>query len=268
MTSFEAWVKEVQAAVESVARLYDADIFLFAGELLDGVGHEFIDLCPQTPEVKNCILLLTTYGGSTETAYRIARCIQNRYTADDRGQFILFADGLCKSAGTLVALGADTLLMSDHAELGPLDTQVVSPDKFAELQSGLVDTDSLATLRQESFASFEEHFRRLELLGSDYLTTHTAAQLATDLTVGMFKEVYRQINPMRLGESHRAVQAVREYGHRVQTSNVSPNTIPFLTDKYPSHGFLIDRREATELFYEVHPPDEQLSMLARLMKPI
>ena len=91
----------LEKAVQSVAQDYNADIFLVIGRMSDDLGHRFIDLCPTVPEAQNCILLLTTFGGDLEVAYRITRCIQERYA---NGQFMLFTNGLCKSAGTLIAL--------------------------------------------------------------------------------------------------------------------------------------------------------------------
>ncbi len=52
---------------------------------------------------------MVTEGGDADPAYRIARCLQDHY---DR--FSLFVSGYCKSAGTLVALGAHELQMKAY----------------------------------------------------------------------------------------------------------------------------------------------------------
>jgi len=44
------------------------------------------------------------------------------------GQFRVIVPDFAKSAGTLMALGADTLIMSDSSELGTIDPQIWSDD--------------------------------------------------------------------------------------------------------------------------------------------
>ncbi len=44
-------------------------------------------------------------------------------------KFYLFVNGMCKSAGTLIAIGADVYLLTERAEFGPIDTQIRKPDE-------------------------------------------------------------------------------------------------------------------------------------------
>ena len=252
-------------SIQTVSQVYGADIFFLVGDITDEIGHRFVDICPSIPNMSNCILMLTTAGGSLEAAYRITRCIRSRYT---HGNVMLFTNSLCKSAGTLIALGSDMLIMTDHGELGPLDTQVRVRDEFGEYQSGLIDTDALRILQEEVFKNFNGQFTRLLSLGSGAFTTQTASRIASDLTLGLFSGIYNQINPIRFGERGRAVQVALEYGNRVSSSNVKTGTLERLATEYPSHGFIIDRREAEELFYDVYIPDEHLSMLSDLLRPL
>jgi ClpP class serine protease len=41
--------------------------------------------------------------------------------------------GYCKSAGTLIALGANELAFGEHGELGPLDVQIAKRDEVLGL---------------------------------------------------------------------------------------------------------------------------------------
>ena len=185
-----------------------------------------------------------------------------------QGNFYLFTNSLCKSAGTLIALGADILIMTDHAEFGPLDTQVMVRDEFGEYQSGLIDTDALRILQGEVFANFRGQFGELLSLGSGNFTTQTASRIASELTIGLFDGIYSQVNPIRFGERGRAVQVALEYGRRVTTSNVKEGTLNRLATGYPSHRFVIDRRETEELFYEVFRPNEQMDTVSVLLNPL
>ena len=246
-------------AVELAALERNADIFFLAGNLTDEVGHQFVDTCPTLSDAQNCVLFLTTRGGSMDAAYRITRCVKNRYPA---GDFMLVVDGLCKSAGTLIAVGADTLVMTDRAELGPLDTQVRVRDEFGEQQSGLIDNDALRYLNEEVFNSFRGHLHRLLSLGNSELTTQTALRVASELTLGLFDKIYGQVDPIRFGETARAIQIALEYGYRVNGSNVQEGSLRKLATGYPSHGFVIDKRESEDLFYNVYSPNEAFNELA------
>ena len=158
--------------------------------------------------------------------------------------------------------------MTDRSELGPLDTQVRVRGEFGEYQSGLIDTDALRILQDEVFANFSGQFGRLISLGDGAFTTQTALRTASELTIGLFSGIYSQINPIRFGERGRAVRVALEYGQRVSTSNVKEGTLGKLATGYPSHGFLIDRREAQELFYEVYQPTEQMVIASELLRPV
>ena len=252
-------IEEFESTIQLMAQSYEADLFVLAGPITDDLGHRFADLCPSEPEERNCILMLTTSGGDLEAAYRITRCIQARYS---RGNFILFTDGACKSAGTLIALGADWILMTDRAELVPLDTQVIVRDEVGEYQSGLIGSDALASLQHEVFINFSGQFEKLMSLGRGNLTTQTALRIASELTLGLFRDIYSQINPIRVGERARAIQEALHYGERVSSINVKDGTLNKLAMEYPSHGFVIDRKEAGDLFFEVHPPNLEMSLLA------
>ncbi len=255
--------RRVGQAIATVAQEHAADIFFVAGNLTDELGHRFVDACPPASGAKNCILFLTTHGGSMDAAYRIARRIKSGYA---EGDFILVVGGLCKSAGTLVALGADTLVMTDHAELGPLDTQVGVRDEFGEQQSGLIDNDALRHLNEEVFNSFRVHLGRLLSLGNSELTTQTALRVASELTLGLFGGIYSQIAPIRFGETARAIQVALEYGYRINGSNVQEGALEKLATGYPSHGFVIDRQEAADLFFNVYGPDEGIAEISEWLR--
>ena len=152
--------------------------------------------------------------------------------------------------------------MTDRAELGPLDTQVIVRDEVGEYQSGLIGSDALASLQHEVFINFSGQFEKLMSLGRGNLTTQTALRIASELTLGLFRDIYSQINPIRVGERARAIQEALHYGERVSSTNVKDGTLNKLAMEYPSHGFVIDRKEAGDLFFEVYPPIPGMSLLA------
>ena len=242
----------------------DAEIYLYFGDLDRPFDLAMMGKCPRRPARPNALLLLDTNGGDPNAAYRITRHFR---TCHSNGKLFLFVGRACKSAGTLVALGADALIMSDEAELGPLDTQIDKPDEIGEHQSGLVVMQALKTLQEESFELFENCFLQLRQRSGLRITTRTAAELASMMTTGLFGPVYAQIDPLRLGENYRALQVALMYGQRLSTDNVEEETIRQLISSFPSHGFVIDRKEATDLFKEVREPSDAQQRLFDYVRP-
>ncbi len=85
-----------------------------------------VDLFHMVPAGQRIDLLLQTPGGDVDAAEKMASMLRNRVGAT--GQLRVIVADYAKSAGTLIALAADTVLMSDSSELGPVDPQVPVPD--------------------------------------------------------------------------------------------------------------------------------------------
>jgi ClpP class serine protease len=84
--------------------------------------------------------MLATFGGDAHAAYKIGRALQNKYNAgsiisNHEPLFDVFVPTYCKSAGTILVLGADRILMSAEAELGPIDVQLRKQDEVGEVTS-------------------------------------------------------------------------------------------------------------------------------------
>lgn len=251
------WLEEEQAAaVEKYASETDSDVLLYSGSISGGDDHQIVDLLAERRiKRKKLTVLLTTNGGSPDSAFRTARVFQSAYPKNVK----LLVDDRCKSAGTLIALGAHHLTMSDHAELGPLDIQMSSREEVGELDSGLTPFQSLDTLREEAATTFDHLFRKLRYRSStdDYqFSTKLAAEIAAQMSTGLFSEIFKQIDPMRLGAMKRAMSIGEAYGERIKTNNVKDSGLAMLLSNYPSHGFVIDRKEAGELFESVAPPTD------------
>lgn len=262
-------VLEWNEALTKVQQNLGADVFYVAGGLYYPADEALAACVNQNRSQQNCLIILTTYGGLADVAYKMGRCLQLAYAS---GEVYLFVSETCKSAGTLLAIGATELIMSDGADLGPLDVQLGKPDELGEVISGLTPVQALMFLRDESFKLFESHF--LELLSrSGYrITTKTAAEIASRLATGLFGPVYAQLDPLRLGEYHRDMAVAVEYGKRLningnlKASEQDHAQLRKLTHGYPSHDFVIDRDEARTIFNRVRPPVEAENKLAQLLR--
>ena len=243
---------EITKLADSVAQDIDADVILYNGPLYSGADTDLIKACAKRRRRTNVVLLLVTEGGSADPAYRIARCLQNNYK-----RFSLYVSGYCKSAGTLVAIGAHELIISDHGELGPLDVQMAKKDELWETQSGLTVMDTLMALQDNAFMAFEGFFLQLKAKSGDAITLRTATRIAMEMATGLFAPLYNQVDPMHVGEARRAMSIASRYGDRLlrKGGNITPDALGFITSEYPSHGFVIDRQEASTLFSNVREPE-------------
>ena len=159
----------------------------------------------------------------------------------------------CKSAGTLIAIGANELAIGDLGELGPLDLQVTKPSDVMERGSGLDYMQGLQVAlmhAHQAFGLFMEVRR-----GGLRLPTKQAGEFATNMAIGMVAPLYSQIDPNRIGEMQRAIQIAKEYGERLDeyATNLQTGALEKMVADYPSHSFVIDRKEAKKLFKRVNP---------------
>ena len=231
-------MSEASRIKEAVSAL-KADVLYVSADLDRETVNKVRDL-PKGRSSDDCILILTTFGGYPDAAYLIARCLQDRYA---RG-FRAFIFGPCKSAGTLLALGARELVIGSRGELGPLDVQVSEKDEPFRFGSGLELFTTLNTLAQNTFRTFESYL--LQLIGRTQrqISMRAAAKIATELTVGIMSPISEQIDPLQLGRQQRALDITKAYATRL---GVSEEVVGELATGYPDHGFVIDLEEARKL---------------------
>lgn len=243
--------------LDSISDKYDGDIFIYSSSVRDDTADAIIDLIRSHENKRpNCVLLLTTYGGDPDAGYRILRAIKRYYD-----KLILFVFGACKSTGTLIALGADQIIMSDFGEFGPLDIQLTKDDELSNT-SGLSYLQSLTSLNEQIFRSFESSFLNLKQKSGFTITTKTAAEISSKLAVGLISPISAQLDPVKLGEVQRAIKIADAYGKRICDDM---GRVARLIAGYPSHSFVIDFEEAVEIFPIVKFADQEEALLERLL---
>ena len=88
------------------------------------ININYTDLLPITDQLSNLAstsidIILETPGGSGETAEDIVKLLREKYQ-----QVGVIVPGMAKSAGTLIAMAADEVLMEAMSALGPIDAQI------------------------------------------------------------------------------------------------------------------------------------------------
>lgn len=121
----QALMKEIKS------KQSDADLICYVSgdrreiERDDTLG--FVDLLHNVPSGKNVDLLLHTIGGDVDAAQKLIEMVHARLSWTGRLRVIV--PDFAKSAGTLMALGGDEIVMSDSSELGMIDPQFKLKDE-------------------------------------------------------------------------------------------------------------------------------------------
>ena len=237
--------------IKDISIKLKADIIMYSGSITEAGAQQLIDVSKE-PSNKNVMFCLCTFGGDANAAFKIARALQDRYE-----KFYLYVYGYCKSAGTLIAIGSDEIIMSDYAEFGPLDVQLQEKDELNKYSSGLNINEALSIIENRTIHVFRSML--VELVGSARLSTKMAAELATKLAIGFYAPLVSQVDPVRVGEIQRAIRIALAYGERLilKRGNLSGSAaLAQLVQGYPDHGFVIDFEEAKQIFKSVRKNDE------------
>lgn len=234
------------------------DIITYSGEInMD--GYQSVCEALDMKKSDKALLVLSTPGGDPHAGFRIARALQHNFSSFDA-----LVPRFCKSAGTLLVVGASALYLDDMSELGPLDIQVRKSDEIIGRNSGLDILQAVSYLQNHAMGAFRSHLVELTQAG---LSTRVASDICTKLTTGLFEPIFAQIDPMKLAEMQRATEIAFAYGQRLneKSGNLRSAGLARLVTGYPSHGFVIDRKEARTIFITVHQPKGLLSQLSKAL---
>jgi len=255
----------LKETAEKVGTESDSDVFLYNGAIRQGADLEFIQRVHDNKGRSSAILILVTSGGNPHAAYKIARYMQNNYKS-----FTVLVSGACKSAGTLLAVGANCVAFAPYGELGPIDVQSYKVDNLAERQSGLTITESMNHLTRSAIQTHGNVFSAIMSATDAIISFRTAAHAASDLVRGLYAPIFSQIDPMEVGEKARSMRIASDYGKRLnaRSQNLKDEGLDHLTQTYPSHAFVIDMQEAQGLFKNVRSLTENEQTLVECLEPI
>jgi hypothetical protein len=194
----------------------------------------FVDLLHNVPTGTDVDLLLHTGGGDTDAAEKLIALV--RVTVD-KGWLRVIVPDFAKSAGTLMALAADRIVMSATSELGPIDPQLIRPD-------------SQGNLTRQSIQSYLDAYE-----------SHSAA-LRADPNDPVARLMLQKIDPGMLRYFEMAKERARSLAERhlrefmFQPRNGKPGNLTKTaarlidTNSWLSHGQMIGWQAAEEM--ELH----------------
>ena len=190
----------------------------------------FVDHLDAIGPVDKISLILFTSGGDTSAAWNLVNLMQ--IFCDD---FEVIALGKCRSAGTLISLGADRIIMTKQATLGPIDPSIQHP-----LGPSIPGASPDARARVSVEAVY------------GYLDAVKAFSKDESLGVQALLDLSNKVHPLVLGQIFRSRQQIRDLAQRLLTrhtndSEKAKKIIDFLCSESGSHDYTINRREAKQL---------------------
>ncbi len=188
-------------------------------------------------------LVLMTEGGAINAARRIALLLRE------------YAEGLnilipykARSAGTLLALNADQLVMGPMAELGPLDPHIAAETAVPMGTPGKISAEEVRVFRLMA----QEWF--------DVQDKENGIQLLSLLTQRIF--------PTTLSSFYRSEQSMRQIAYELLAFRSSDgekekhqHLVEQLINGYYAHDYAITRREAQHLGLQVSFPSHREEIL-------
>lgn len=211
------------------------------GEISPPVFKGFQEARAEMPAGQPLAILLESPGGEPDSAFRIARmlqrCTSNKLTA--------IIPQYAKSSATLLALGAKNLIIGRDAELGPLDVHLFDFDR-EEYGSALNTVKSLERLHAFALTAIDQTMMLLpRRLGkrTDVILPHVLSYVS-----GFLRPLLEKIDTADYTKKSRDLKLTEEYAVRLMKPNYpferARKIASQLVEKYPTHGFVIDRAEA------------------------
>lgn len=212
-------------------------------QIHDEVLDLFVDHLDVMGTVPKISLYLYTRGGKTLAAWSIVNLI--RQFCDE---FEVLVPSKAHSAGTLICLGANAIVMTKQATLGPIDPSVNTP-----LNPGIPGgpPDARFPVSVEAINGFIELAKEIGI--------ETSSDLSTVLST-----LAAHVDPLVLGQVYRTRGQIQMLGRRLLAMHMSnaddekiQKIVSFLCSESGSHDYTIYRREAQdELGLDVEHPDD------------
>lgn len=213
------------------------DVLEFFSEQLDKIG-----------KVEKISLFLYTRGGDTMAAWSLVNLI--RQFCND---FEVIIPSKSRSSGTIISLGADNIVMTKQATLGPIDPSLNSPLNPQNPQAPN-NPQARIPVSVESIQGFFD-------LAKNELKVNDEANLK-DILLNLAGKVH----PLVLGNVYRSRSQIQMVARKLlvkqlgegQTEKID-KIVSFLCSDSGSHDYAIYRNEAKdELGLSIEKPDDDL----------
>ena len=201
-------VAERKKQLKRIAELRGRDVLVYASDINKArqgapVAIDNTDLLPIIDQISNLNgsaidVILVTGGGSGETAEDIIRLLYDKYQSV---AFII--PGMAKSAGTIMVMAGDEILMEPSSSLGPIDAQIQWEGKVFSAEAFLKGLKNIKEEATESGALNRAYIPILQRISpGEIQSADNALMFAKVLVTNWLKEhkfknwtIHRTNNP-------------------------------------------------------------------------
>ena len=214
------------------------------GQMNESVIPEFCDQLDKLPRNCNAVdLMVISSGGDIMVAWKMISMLREKVK-----EISVLVPQTAYSAATLLALGADEIVMHPFANLGPIDPQITTRRKGKD---GKLETQQFSTEDMEGFLDFARNRVGLGDQGN---------------MLEVFKLICADIGPLGIGFASRSAQLSQQLGVKLlqarnsadKDERQSKGIVDALNKQFFTHGYALNRNEAKEIGLNVSNPPSKL----------
>ncbi len=246
----KALIEQIETARGSRVLCYvTGDRAPAAAQIGDDAVRPMYDLLREIGQVEKLDFFIYSRGGAIDVPWRIVTAL--RASAKDWSALIPFR---ANSAATLLALGADEIVLGRFGELGPIDP-IMNIQRVMPVPGGpgTVMQDSVSVEDVMAYVKFVQERAGL----SDQ------AALSTGLT-----KLTERLDAVALGSAHRTHSHIRDVARRMLLSRNKPHSeqtmatiVETLAERVYAHGHAIGLKAAKEIGLPAVPAEAALDQL-------
>lgn len=209
--------------------------------------------------VNKITLFLYTQGGNTMTAWSLVNLIRQFCK-----EFEIIVPSLSRSSGTIICLGADKIMMTKQATLGPIDPSLNNPLNPPNPMEPNNPRAKVSVSVESIQGYFELAKQELEIKGEEHIK---------DILLNLSGKVH----PLVLGDIYRRRSQIKTVATKLLTKQLGSEQqekiekiVSFLCSDSGSHDYAIYRREAKdELGLNIDKPnDDQYNIIKETLDSI
>ncbi len=186
--NFKELTEERKKQLTKISEIRKRDVLVFASDLSKRNSEILInypDLLPIEDQLEyldgtKLDLILETPGGSGEISEDIVKLLRVKYK-----EVAVIVPGSAKSAGTIIAMSADEILMGKTSALGPIDAQMFWEGKVFSADALL---DGFKKIKTEVAETNQLNLAYIPMLQNISLGDLENAQNAKDFSIKLVKE--------------------------------------------------------------------------------
>jgi hypothetical protein len=250
--SFQQLTEERKRMLARISELRKRDILVYAADVMKApvapVALAYDDLLPITDQLQNLNgkaldMILETGGGSGETAEDIVRILRSKFES-----VAFIVPGIAKSAGTIMVMSGDEILMDANSALGPIDAQIQYEGKQFSAEALLKGFEKIKAEADTTKSLNRAYIPLLQRISpGDLQHAENALEFAKVLvTDWLFEHKYKKWNVHR---THNAGTPVTDDEKRVRAAKVASDLCDH--SRWLTHGRSIRIQDLHALGVEV-----------------